>query len=84
MPLMWPFTKTNRVFWNESTYTTFLKRFEDVESRIRRLELDQKDFADKVLRKIQTRRKQAATSISEDGDIVQKPGIIPPPKPEGA
>jgi len=73
---MWPFKKADPVF-NLETYTTFLKRFEDVESRIRRLEIEQEDFRNKILRKVQTIRKQGAALDGEDSPVsVKKSGIL--------
>jgi len=56
-------------------YTSFLKRFEDLESRLRRLELENDDFRDKVLRKIQTKRPKAEEEQSQPS---KKGGIISP------
>lgn len=71
---MWPFKK--QVFSIED-YKTILKRFEDVESRVRSLELEQEDFRNKVLRKIQTIRKSATPlDGSEDNQPGKKSGIL--------
>lgn len=53
-------------------YRTFLQRFEDIESRLRSIELTNDDFRDKVLRKIQKKRK---VNIDEE-EMLKTSGIL--------
>ena len=54
-------------------FRTLQEALYDAESRIRRLELEQDDFRDKVLRKIQTRRSyQEAETLQESPPKLKK------------
>ena len=50
---------------NSEEFEKILKRCVDLEQRIRRLELNEDDFRDKVLRKLQRREKEGTLEIEQ-------------------
>lgn len=60
----WKKAKTDELRSNE--FETLYKRVVDVEQRVRRLELNEVDMRDKVLRKLQLHRPETENNIKEN------------------
>lgn len=66
---MWPFaSKKPEKELNSHEYETLFKRNVELEARIRRLELSEEDFRDKILRKIQTKKGEPSVLPPGVGD----------------
>jgi hypothetical protein len=50
-------------------YETLLKRWTDLEQRVRRLELNENDMRDKVLRKLQRRSEENESNITQEDTL---------------
>lgn len=60
----WKKAKTDELRSNE--FETLYKRVVDVEQRVRRLELNEVDMRDKVLRKLQLHRPETENNLKEN------------------
>lgn len=52
-------------------FETLYKRIVDVEQRVRRLELNEVDMRDKVLRKLQVHRPETETNLNSNSTIIE-------------
>lgn len=70
-------TKTFEKRFSIDDYTSLLKRFEDIESRLRRIELENDDYRDRILRKIQSKRqKEEEVVIPKKGGGILSPSNL--------